>query len=117
MIKLTRKRRVGEQDIFGQGRPLWRLEVTTKVLRFASLHLHNLATMGVFLLTATLVGCSDSEVTSGVTANKSLAEAGEHPITVKDGGLITSSTSPEPGPAREVVQTTGGLTISSPNGG
>ena len=117
MIKLTRKCRVEKQDIFDQGQPLCRWEASTKVLRFASLHLHNLATTGVFLLAATLVGCSGSEVTSGVTASKGLAEAGEHPITAKDDGSITSSSSPESEPAREVVQTTGGLTIASPNGG
>lgn len=117
MIKLTRKRRVERQDMFDQGQPLWRLKLSQTVLRFGSPRLHNLAILGVFLFAATLVGCSESGVSSGVTASKSLTEVEEGPITAKGDGSTTSSTPPEPGPAQEVVQSTGGLTISSPNGG
>ena len=77
----------------------------------------NLAIMGALFFIVTLAGCSDSAVTSGVTASKSEVQVQERSVAPEESDPIVSPALSKVEPVLGTVQTTSGLTISSPNGG
>jgi len=76
-----------------------------------------LGTIGICLLAAILAGCSDSTVTSGATAHKNESDAPEVLMSTKESNPATGPVALTPEPTLSIVQTAGGLTVSSPNGG
>ena len=91
--------------------------VNARVPRITSPTYRNLAVMGALFSIVTLVGCSDSAVTSGVTASKSEVQVKERSFTPEESDPIVSPALSKVEPVLGTVQTTSGLTISSPNGG
>ena len=71
----------------------------------------NLAIMGALFFIVTLAGCSDSAVTSGVTASKSEAPGEERSVTPEESDPIVSPALSELEPVLGTVQATSGLII------
>ena len=92
-------------------------QVNARVPRITSPTHRNLAVIGALFFIVSLAGCSDSAVTSGVTASKSEVPVEKRSFTPEESDPIVSPALSESEPVLGTVQATSGLTISSPNGG
>ncbi|MDG2284035.1 MAG: Ser-Thr-rich GPI-anchored membrane family protein, partial [Alphaproteobacteria bacterium] len=75
------------------------------------------ARMGACLGIALLIGCSDSDSTSGVTLQKTATDESGVTTITEETHRTTDRRQPGLGEAPSNVQSAGGLTVISPNGG